>query len=38
MRRAIEKAWIEFIADNGGGPGVRLEKARRAATKPKKRD
>jgi hypothetical protein len=29
---------VEFIAENGGGPGVRLKKARRAATKPKKGD
>jgi hypothetical protein len=24
MRSAIEAAGIEFIAENGGGPGVRL--------------
>jgi hypothetical protein len=29
---------VEFIAENGGGPGVRLKKARRTATKPKKGD
>jgi hypothetical protein len=32
------EAEVEFIAENGGGPGVRLKKARRAATKPKKGD
>lgn len=26
VRRALEKAGIEFIAENGGGPGVRLRK------------
>ncbi len=26
LRRALEKAGIEFIAENGGGPGVRLRK------------
>jgi transcriptional regulator with XRE-family HTH domain len=26
LRRAIEKAGIEFIAENGGGAGVRLRK------------
>jgi hypothetical protein len=35
---AFESAGVEFIAENGGGPGVRLKKARRAATKPKKGD
>ena len=35
---ALEKAGAEFIAENGGGAGVRLKKARRAATKPKKGD
>ena len=38
IRRALESAGVEFIAENGGGPGVRLKKARRAATKPKKGD
>jgi ribosome-binding protein aMBF1 (putative translation factor) len=38
MQRALEAAGVEFIAENGGGPGVRLKKARRAATKPKKGD
>jgi transcriptional regulator with XRE-family HTH domain len=26
MRRALEKAGVEFIAENGGGAGVRLRK------------
>jgi ribosome-binding protein aMBF1 (putative translation factor) len=26
MERALEKAGVEFIAENGGGPGVRLKK------------
>jgi hypothetical protein len=26
LRRALEKAGIEFIAENGGGAGVRLRK------------
>ncbi|RRI02381.1 transcriptional regulator [Mesorhizobium tamadayense] len=26
LRRALEIAGIEFIAENGGGPGVRLAK------------
>ncbi len=30
VQRALEKAGIEFIAENGGGPGVRLKKPRRA--------
>jgi hypothetical protein len=35
---SLESAGVEFIAENGGGPGVRLKKARRAATKPKNGD
>jgi hypothetical protein len=27
---ALEKAGVEFIAENGGGAGVRLKKKRRA--------
>ena len=27
IRRALEAAGIEFIPENGGGPGVRLQKA-----------
>jgi transcriptional regulator with XRE-family HTH domain len=27
IRRAIESAGVEFIAENGGGAGVRLRKA-----------
>jgi transcriptional regulator with XRE-family HTH domain len=26
IRAALEKAGVEFIAENGGGPGVRLRK------------
>ena len=26
IRRALEKAGVEFIPQNGGGPGVRLKK------------
>ena len=29
LRKALEKAGIEFIAENGGGAGVRLRKAKR---------
>lgn len=25
IRRALEQAGVEFIAENGGGPGVRLK-------------
>jgi DNA-binding XRE family transcriptional regulator len=28
VRAALEKAGVEFIEENGGGPGVRLRKAR----------
>ena len=27
IRRVLEAAGVEFIAENGGGPGVRLRKA-----------
>jgi hypothetical protein len=30
VRRALESAGIEFIDENGGGPGVRLRKRPRA--------
>jgi transcriptional regulator with XRE-family HTH domain len=30
LQRALESAGVEFIAENGGGPGVRLRKARPA--------
>ena len=36
--RRIGKAGVEFVAENGGEPGVRLNKARHTATKPKKGD
>jgi len=26
LQRALESAGVEFIAENGGGPGVRLRK------------
>ena len=29
VRRALESAGVEFIAENGGGPGVRLSKRQR---------
>jgi len=34
VRRALESAGIEFIDENGGGPGVRLRKRQRLK-KPK---
>jgi hypothetical protein len=27
VRRALEEAGVEFIDENGGGPGVRLRKS-----------
>ena len=33
IRRAFEAAGVEFIDENGGGPGVRLRKTRRAGKK-----
>ena len=30
LRKALERAGIEFIAENGGGPGVRLRKPQRS--------
>jgi transcriptional regulator with XRE-family HTH domain len=30
IRAALEKAGVEFIPENGGGPGVRLAKRKRA--------
>jgi ribosome-binding protein aMBF1 (putative translation factor) len=35
VRRALEAAGVEFIDENGGGPGVRLRKRQRAK-QPKK--
>ena len=29
IRRVLKKAGVEFIAENGGGPGVRLKKRKR---------
>jgi hypothetical protein len=34
IRRAFESAGVEFIDENGGGPGVRLRKS--ARDKPRK--
>jgi hypothetical protein len=34
VRQAFERAGIEFIDENGGGPGVRLRKRQRLK-KPK---
>jgi transcriptional regulator with XRE-family HTH domain len=34
ITRALKKAGVEFIAENGGGPGVRLRKSH-VAYKPK---
>jgi ribosome-binding protein aMBF1 (putative translation factor) len=31
VRRALEIAGVEFIDENGGGPGVRLRKPRQSA-------
>lgn len=28
LRRALEKAGVEFLDEDGGGPGVRLKKSR----------
>ena len=33
VRAALEAAGVEFIDENGGGPGVRLKKAKREARK-----
>jgi ribosome-binding protein aMBF1 (putative translation factor) len=33
LRRTLEAAGVEFIDENGGGPGVRLRKAKRDALK-----
>ncbi|MFZ1882237.1 MAG: helix-turn-helix domain-containing protein [Rhodoplanes sp.] len=30
LQRALEAAGVEFIDENGGGPGLRLKKARQA--------
>jgi transcriptional regulator with XRE-family HTH domain len=35
LRRALETAGVEFIDENGGGPGVRLRKP--SEPKPKKK-
>jgi transcriptional regulator with XRE-family HTH domain len=33
IRSALESAGVEFIAENGGGPGVRLKRASRAGAR-----
>jgi hypothetical protein len=33
IRRALESAGVEFIDENGGGPGVRLAKSPRAKSR-----
>ena len=33
IEHALRSAGVEFIAENGGGPGVRLKKAKREARK-----
>ena len=33
LQRALEAAGVEFINENGGGPGVRLKKAKRETRK-----
>jgi hypothetical protein len=35
VRRALEDAGVEFIDENGGGPGVRLQNSKQA--KPNKK-
>ena len=37
IRRALEAAGIEFIDENGGGPGVRLRKRQRVKQDKSKR-
>jgi hypothetical protein len=32
MRSALERAGVDFIDENGGGPGVRLRKRQRRKT------
>jgi hypothetical protein len=33
VRRALEAAGVEFIDENGGGPGVRLSQPKRSGSK-----
>jgi transcriptional regulator with XRE-family HTH domain len=35
VRRALEAAGVEFIDEDGGGPGVRLRQGRRSKTSKK---
>jgi hypothetical protein len=37
VRRALETAGVEFIDENGGGPGVRLRKRQLKRGKPSDR-
>ena len=37
VRRALENAGVEFIDGNGGGPGVRLQKAPQPGKRKKER-
>jgi transcriptional regulator with XRE-family HTH domain len=37
LRRALEDGGIEFIPENGGGPGARLRKSAPASASPKTR-
>ena len=37
VRRALEAAGVEFIDENGGGPGVRLRKSRMGQKRQKRR-
>jgi hypothetical protein len=34
VRRTLEAAGVEFIDENGGGPGVRLRKPQRLEKRP----
>lgn len=36
IQRALEEAGVEFISENGGGPGVRLRESEPAAPEPAK--
>ena len=36
IRRALEEAGIEFIPENGGGPGARLRKRARESKAPRR--
>ena len=38
IRRALENAGVEFIDENGGGPGVRLRRTPQHGKRKKDRD